>query len=615
MNRPEELLRFAQQTIQRCVASRLPWAREQTSLRDHYVELQVATSTGERLPVGQLLGHGTRLIIVGEAGSGKTTALKDFAVKRSEEYIEGTWDALPVYLPLRELEPSKPTSLQSWLSLLPNPGAQPLLLLLDGLDEVHPSARGEVRRAIADASSQLANSQIVVATRPSGLSPPLPDSFRFYHLEALGISQAFDIIAKLAPDKDQVERFRYALTRSSSLLGLLRTPLLLQLLWRAFESEGRVPSVRADIYQTATDLLLYSWDSARMIRRDVTGLSIERVHDVLGAVAAEAFEKSRPQILRKDLLGILKRLLPTQSNASGIVSEQLLSSGLLVESDASHVAFAHLSFLEFYAARYFIRTPLKLPSLIARAGPQTREVALFAAGMMLDVAPLVEAAVERRELILAAGCLREGRTENRSLEAYVLDELRRELGSDLVVRLADGLARGTLDSSESIHSVLLRLLTECRQANHLPHEKGRRFEQFCAKLFEQAFKVIAQNTSTESGEVDLILENTGTDPFWSEWGGDILVECKNWSSSRPLKETAAFAQKVRSSRGRLGFFVSMDGFTEDAVRTLRNQVADRDAPLIVPITGAQISTMLENREKFDLFFRGVIRKMKHLYKW
>ena len=563
-----------------------------------------------------MLGNGTRLVVVGEAGSGKTTALKEFAVKRSEEYIEGTSDALPVYLLLRELEPSKATNLQSWLSLLPKQlDAQPLLLLLDGLDEVHPSARVEVRRAIAEANSQLTKSQIVVATRPSGLSPPLPDSFRFYYLEPLGVSQAFDIIAKLATDKDQVERFRGALTRSSSLLGLLRTPLLLQLLWRAFESEGRVPSIRADIYQTATDLLLYSWDSARMIRRDVSGLSIERVHDVLGALAAEAFEKSRHQISHGDLLKILKRHLPARSEASATVSDQLLSSGLLVQSDATHVAFAHLSFLEFYAARYFIRTPLKLASLIASADSQTREVALFAAGMMLDVAPLVEAAVDRRELLLAAGCLREGRTENRNLEAYVLDELRRELGSDLVTRLADGLAQGNPDSNESVHSHLLRLLAECGQGNQLPHEKGKRFEQFCARLFEQAFRVIAQNTSTENGEVDLILENTGTDPFWSEWGGDILVECKNWNSSRPLKETAAFAQKVRSSRGRLGFFVSMDGFTEDAVRTLRNQVADRDAPLIVPITGAEISTMLENREKFDLFFREVIRKMKHLHKW
>jgi len=55
-----------------------------------------------------------------------------------------------------------------------------------------------------------------------------------------------------------------------------------------------------------------------------------------------------------------------------------------------------------------------------------------------------------------------------------------------------------------------------------------------------------------------------------------------------LKETATFANKVRLSRSRLGFFVSVNGFTEDAIRTLKNQVADRDAPLIVPISGSDI---------------------------
>lgn len=69
------------------------------------------------------------------------------------------------------------------------------------------------------------------------------------------------------------------------------------------------------------------------------------------------------------------------------------------------------------------------------------------------------------------------------------------------------------------------------------------------------------------------------------------------------------------SRSKLGFFVSMSGFTDDAIRTLRNQVADRDAPLAVPLSGGEIETMLRNREKFDPFFRRVIRDFKHLRKW
>ena len=168
---------------------------------------------------------------------------------------------------------------------------------------------------------------------------------------------------------------------------------------------------------------------------------------------------------------------------------------------------------------------------------------------------------------------------------------------------------------ESIHSILKRQFEEVRNPKLSSHEKGKRFEEFAERFFRQTFNVVDINRNTENGEVDLILENTGRDPFWVECGGDIFVECKNWDTSRPLKETATFSNKVRMSRGRLGLFVSVSGFTEDALRTLKNQVADRDAPLIVPISGESIERMLDHREKFDLFFKEEIRKIKHLHKW
>ncbi|MCW8929489.1 MAG: restriction endonuclease, partial [Gammaproteobacteria bacterium] len=293
----------------------------------------------------------------------------------------------------------------------------------------------------------------------------------------------------------------------------------------------------------------------------------------------------------------------------------LLSSGILVSSEPKSVSFVHLTFMEFYAARRLVETPRKLASLLVEVGPIVKETMLFAAGLILDVAPLVELAVDRRELILAANCLREGRTENRILEAYVLDQLQRELGSELIKKLAGGVIDEKRPQPESIHTKLRRQLSELRNSNLPSHEKGKRFEEFAKRFFKQSFNVIDVNRNTENGEIDLILENKGTDPFWTEWGGDIFVECKNWSVNRPLKETATFSNKVRMSRGKLGFFVSVSGFTEDALRTLKNQVADRDAPLIVPITGESMESMLDHHEKFDLFFRASIRNIKHLHKW
>ena len=44
------------------------------------------------------------------------------------------------------------------------------------------------------------------------------------------------------------------------------------------------------------------------------------------------------------------------------------------------------------------------------------------------------------------------------------------------------------------------------------------------------------------------LGSVNTDPFWAEWGSDILVECKNWSSGRPLKEIVDVVVMPRKGR-------------------------------------------------------------------
>ncbi len=584
-----------------------------------YVELRVSDSEGHTFPVGDLLHRETRLILVGDAGSGKTTALRQFAVQESEKYAAGTSEALPIYLPLRSASFAKEDPFDFSASIAPDLLAgTSILFLFDGLDEIQPDTRDAALSAIAKLSKQFPNARLVIASRPAGLSPPPPDEFRFYHLENLDSAQAIELVSKLADDPSQLEAFQSALSSTRFLEGLSTSPLLIQLLWEVFHNQAKLPTVRSELYQTVCDFVLSRWDADRGITRSQTDLNLASVHELLSAIAFDAFTASMHRIPIENIDSAVEKYLTGRNmsrNAVDSALNQLLSSGILVQIDATSISFAHLTFMEFYAAKRLVRTPRKLASLLVESGSIAKEVILFAAGMIVDVAPLVEAAVDRRELILAANCLREGRTDNRILEAYVLDQLQRELGADLINKLAGGMAQEKHPQPESIHSQLRRQLAEVRESNLPAHMKGKLFEQFAERLFRQSFNIIDLNVNTENGEIDIILENTGTDPFWTEWGGDIFVECKNWDSSRPLKETAAFSNKVRMSRGKLGFFVSMSGFTEDALRTLRNQVADRDAPLIVPITGDAITAMLDHREKFDLFFRESIRSIKHLHKW
>jgi hypothetical protein len=580
----------------------------------------VSDSEGVFSPIGELLQKGPRLILVGDPGSGKTTALKHFAIQKSEEYIDGASDVLPIYLSLRNI------SFDDGQPLFPSVGLAPeqlvgtsVLFLLDGLDEVQPAQRIAALSTIAELSASYPDSTIILASRPAGLSPSPPYEFRSYHLEALDGAQAHEFISKLADDDPTLGgAFESVLGSASFLQGLSRNPLLILLLWEVFRYQGRLPTVRAELYQTACDFLLSTWDTSKGINRRQNILNLGSVHTLLENIAYDAFTSLQYRIPFPKFRVAVEEFFKSRGlHSEGVepLIQQLLSSGIIIETNQELISFVHLTFMEFYAARRMVETPRRLASLLMEAGPIAKETILFAAGMILDVAPIVEAAVDRRELILAANCLREGRTENSVLEAYVLDQFRHELGPDLIKKLTVGDSQVKHPQPEGIHSQLRRQLAEVLNPALPPQKKGKQFEDFAERFFRQSFNIVDLNVNTENGEIDLIVENIGTDPFWTEWGGDIFVECKNWDTSRPLKETATFSNKVRMSRGKLGFFVSVSGFTEDALRTLKNQVADRDAPLIVPITGESIQLMLDHQEKFDLFFRDAIRKIKHLHKW
>jgi hypothetical protein len=144
-----------------------------------------------------------------------------------------------------------------------------------------------------------------------------------------------------------------------------------------------------------------------------------------------------------------------------------------------------------------------------------------------------------------------------------------------------------------------------------PDEKGRRFEEFSAAFFSALFSVVETRLNTDNGELDLVLEMLELRPFWLKFGSDILVECKNWADPRPLKEAALTCYKASQSRAiKLAFLVSVSGFTKDALVTLRNNARNPDNPLVVPISGDEIKSVLSGTRTIEEFLKERIRRME-----
>lgn len=180
---------------------------------------------------------------------------------------------------------------------------------------------------------------------------------------------------------------------------LARVPLLLALLCLGFDDTLRFPLRRVEVYRDALDTLLRRWDSSRDIRRDeiYRFLSSDRKHQLFAAIAAQTFERGDYFIAQDDLetqiTGFLSGLpradLADDAVVDGTVVLKAVEAqhGVLVERAHRIHSFAHLSFQEYYAARYIDANEARgtLSRLLSHcADDRWREVILLTASLLAN---------------------------------------------------------------------------------------------------------------------------------------------------------------------------------------------------------------------------------------
>lgn len=98
------------------------------------------------------------------------------------------------------------------------------------------------------------------------------------------------------------------------------------------------------------------------------------------------------------------------------------------------------------------------------------------------------------------------------------------------------------------------------------NRKGLALEETMRLLLQTmpGFAHVRARLSNGAEEIDLLVRNASTDPFWSRQSDYLLVECKNWSGRVGARDFREFLTKMKNRYGRcrLGLLVSMGGFTE-----------------------------------------------------
>ncbi len=336
------------------------------------------------------------LVLLGAAGSGKTTLIKYIAFSLCQTRLRSRLlrkhhihQSFPVLLYLRDHistikdkpECTLPELLQAsvqskghitipvqWFEQQFKRGK--CLVMLDGLDE---TADEEIRKLIVkwirDQFLSYSNNRFILAARPHGyVDTPLDDAVvlsvqpfsptqiksfikQWFLIDEWMRSEKHDSSVQLRASESTGKLLAH-LNQKVSLLELAANPLLLTMITTLSSTGGSLPNDRLELYREIFQVLLYR-------RRDAIGLSPKlSVQQKLEILQPLAFHMIQKDLLELDYDRLCQVITPhlTQISSELTPAEFLkdieLNSGLLLEMNTGIWGFAHKTFQEYLAATY-----------------------------------------------------------------------------------------------------------------------------------------------------------------------------------------------------------------------------------------------------------------------
>lgn len=131
------------------------------------------------------------------------------------------------------------------------------------------------------------------------------------------------------------------------------------------------------------------------------------------------------------------------------------------------------------------------------------------------------------------------------------------------------------------------------------NRKGLLLERLIALLLKTipGFERLDTRLRNAVEEIDVLVQNESTDPFWQKESPYILVECKHWSKRIGTKELRDLWGKMegRYNRCRLALLIAPGGIA-DPVRDLQLQKSEKDV-LVVLVGANEVDDLIRRRDR------------------
>jgi predicted NACHT family NTPase len=356
-----------------------------------------------------------RVVILGKPGAGKTTFLKYLVLQALDGNLRE--NRLPIFIGLKSWSDSG-LSLMDYIvdqfdvCDFPDAGlfvsrvltTGECLLLLDGFDEVGSAEIEDVASEIRRCTKKYGKNKFVLSCRIAAYNHFL-EGFTEAEIADFSSTQIETFVNNwFGRNTTKARGCLKALNQHRAIRELANVPLLVTLLCLAFDETMSFPANRAELYKEALDALLKKWDASRSIKRDeiYKHLSLRRRESMFSRIAASTFEDNQyfiPQRkLEKQIAAYIQNLSEAQTDSADLDSAVVLKTieaqhGILVERAKHIYSFSHLTFQEYFTAKYVVDNESKgaLDRLITQHlltgnsdDARWREVFLLTANMLDD---------------------------------------------------------------------------------------------------------------------------------------------------------------------------------------------------------------------------------------
>ena len=354
-------------------------------------------------PIDEVLKNGKRLVVRGEAGSGKTTFMHWLAIQSATKSFTGDLEFLnksvPLYVRLRDcvkrdliipIASDLPSLLAPDLwKVMPTEWCEDYLqrgaalVLIDGVDEVPATQRNEVLDRLNDLIQQYPLATYILTSRPLAIAHE-----RWERWDTWTQQRGFKVasISRMTPDQvDQLidrwhkavaslfarrelelarelrqlaDPLRRLLRQRPALRLLAENPLLCAMICAVHrEYRDQLASQRLELYEQCTTMLLHGRDVRRKVASDspAAELSLAQKQRPLSKFALWLLEQGLTEIDPAEAIDKVFNAQASFLRHRNIKGEDLVDyyvdrSGILQSPAVDKMEFSHRSFQDYLAA-------------------------------------------------------------------------------------------------------------------------------------------------------------------------------------------------------------------------------------------------------------------------